>query len=111
MLTTLKERLLTLIQDAPSRTDQKFGQWRHWVRSSPSNRLISNPNIPKVQTGLKPVAIGQLESFAQAISDDQMKISISETSAIPIVNKTKEALTPYVGPGPGAGCVIIFHCF
>ncbi|KAG8965157.1 hypothetical protein FRC03_000864, partial [Tulasnella sp. 419] len=65
--------------DAPSRHDQKFGQWRHWV-------------LP----GLKP-ELGQ--STVNSAPESNTTAPYQELQ----VSKTLEAATPYVGPGPGPG--------
>lgn len=36
---------------------------------------------------------------------------MNEASALPIAKKTKEALTPYIGPSPGAEYVCFFLSF
>ncbi|KIM25457.1 hypothetical protein M408DRAFT_211168 [Serendipita vermifera MAFF 305830] len=71
--------------DAPSRQDQKFGQWRHWV-----------------QPGLRPPSIQALASLAGGATSD-VDIKISEATAQPFATKEKEAATPWRGPGPNPG--------
>jgi len=66
--------LLMVDPDAPSRTDQKFGQWRHWVIS-----------------GLTPTSIDTFAANAECNSP----------ATAPMVKTPKEPDTPYIGPTPG----------
>lgn len=67
--------LLAFDPDAPSREDQKFGPWRHWIIG-----------------GLKPSTLDEISALAE-----------SGTKGTSLVKSTEEALTPWVGPSPGAG--------
>ncbi|PVF97109.1 PEBP-like protein [Serendipita vermifera] len=73
--------LVLMDPDAPSRTDQKFGPWRHWV-----------------QTGIVPTGI---QAVADAAGESQ-GVKAGDSTAVPFADTGKvEAATPYLGPGPG----------
>ncbi|KAI5475461.1 hypothetical protein MNV49_001352 [Pseudohyphozyma bogoriensis] len=72
--------LLSFDPDAPSREDQKFGPWRHWIIG-----------------GLKPLSVDELSAH-----------DVKEQG---LVQKSEEALAPWVGPSPGQGTGLHRYCF
>lgn len=81
---TQSESLYTLVSfdpDAPSREDQQFGPWRHFV-------------LP----GLKPKS---LDALPTAAAEDRE--AVKGLSVNGLVEQTAEALSPWVPASPGAG--------
>ncbi|KAM0749911.1 PEBP-like protein [Meredithblackwellia eburnea MCA 4105] len=77
--------LLSFDPDAPSREDQKFGPWRHWVLE-----------------GLKGKSLEQVEEAAAAGTQGGASLTVT---------KTKEAMAPWVAPSPGQGTGLHRYCF
>lgn len=73
--------ILSFDPDAPSRQDQQYGPWRHWI-----------------QGGLQPKSLEEISA----------KVEQSGEGALGgLVSVTKEAISPWVAPSPGkgTGCV------
>lgn len=71
--------LLSFDPDAPSREDQKFGPWRHLVLG-----------------GLKPKSLEEISSAVETSGERGL-------GGQGLVEKTQEALSPWVAPSPGQG--------
>lgn len=71
--------LLSFDPDAPSREDQKFGPWRHLILG-----------------GLKPKSLEEITSAVESSGERGL-------GGQGLVEKTTEALSPWVAPSPGQG--------
>ncbi|KAM0786850.1 hypothetical protein ACM66B_002277 [Microbotryomycetes sp. NB124-2] len=80
--------LVSFDPDAPSRENQEFGPWRHYVIG-----------------GLQPKSLDQIEASASSSSDERSSATQS------LVQQTQEPISPWVAPSPGKGTGLHRYCF
>ncbi|KAK4052754.1 carboxypeptidase Y inhibitor [Microbotryomycetes sp. JL201] len=79
--------LVSYDPDAPSRENQEFGPWRHYIAG-----------------GLKPKSFDEITSTADRSSERNL-------ASQALVQQTEEPLSPWVAPSPGKGTGLHRYCF